>query len=283
MTRGKDMGQRKSVPAKTAQTQVSAHFVHVLKAYIDKIPTISSNERFHTFAHSVVGPKKLIDHRNFEKKMANELTHSFITTEEDIPAESRNADEHFTDVETREDDPMEKDGMHSSSHHVFSFQNRESLQESPVLLCPRPEPSYDDLDASSCLANLLICRSPEEEQTISPTSTAFCRSALPSVSMPPFLSDIRDKPSLLRCFAWSQDSQEERRMTKRRKENPAERTTDSSRPTLLRRDSSPTMVHWEEKIDTMELSDALRHSGNSAPLVFSHSSQSIGCSTTQGH
>jgi hypothetical protein len=199
------------------------------------------------------------------EKMANELTLSFITKEEDIPAESRNAAEHFTDVETREDDRIEKDGMDSSSHHVFSSQNRESIQESSVLLPPRLEPFYDDPDASSRLANLLFYRSPEEEQTISPTSAAFCRSESPSVSMPPFLSESqvlmplgkRDKPTLLRCFAWSQDSQEERRLTKRTKEDPNERTTSSSGPTHVRRDSSPTMVHWEEKIDTMELSDAL--------------------------
>jgi hypothetical protein len=199
--------------------------------------------------------------------MANKLTLSFFTTEEDSPSESRNTDEDFTDVETREDDRMEKDDMDSSSHHIFSLQNRESLQESPVLLSPRLEPSYDDLDASSRLANSLFYRSPEEEQIISPTSTtAFCRSESPTVSMPPFSSDSqllvpslgkRDKPTLLRCFAWSQDSQDEGRLTKRRKEDPAERTTSSSGLALARRDSSPTMVHWEEKVDAMELSDAL--------------------------
>jgi hypothetical protein len=74
------------------------------------------------FIHSLI---QLLDPNNsltiaVSEKMANELKLSFITKEEDIPAESRNAVEHFTDVETREDDRIEKDRMDSSSHHVFS-------------------------------------------------------------------------------------------------------------------------------------------------------------------
>lgn len=197
---------------------------------------------------------------------------SFTMTGEEMATESQSGDTLFLDAETREDgdDRMGKDD--SPTDVAFIIQERESLQESPVFLSARLDPSYDDLDSCSRLANVgSFYRSSIED---SPTTTTFVRQEQPH-SLPPFLSDAclprgkRDKPSLLRSLAWSQDSQEERRLSKRLKEDTVVSTDLKQQPNnnsgQVRRNSSPTLVHWEEKIEGMEISDILRKAVQHSP------------------
>jgi hypothetical protein len=172
---------------------------------------------------------------------------------------SQDDDQNFEKIETREDDRMEQDEESASQ------QTRETSQEQPVMLLPRFSFSYDDISDASRLASYGSPKTPEAETRESPTSTAFlCTANRRLPSSPSSASGIRSKPALLRSLAWSQDSQEERRETKRKKEDPLKTPPSSSSEITSklgqrnRRDSSsPTMVHWEEKIEIMELSDVL--------------------------
>eukprot|EP00980_Cylindrotheca_fusiformis_P010763 scaffold2435_cov121-Cylindrotheca_fusiformis.AAC.3 len=189
------------------------------------------------------------------------------------------------DAETREDDDvqMNKDDGLDSSSDVGSLQKRESLQESPVLLEPRLSSSCDELDSWSRLDHHHVHSFYRFKPDDSPTTTTYLRQTSSSSSalpMPPFLGggDItsssrgkRDKPTLLRSLAWSQDSQEERRLAKRYKEDSTTTSSTShthqqscnctpttTTTTKGRRNSgSPTLVHWEENIEGLELSEIL--------------------------
>lgn len=187
-------------------------------------------------------------------------------------------------IMSMEDCNDEESSLIAPAIHQISEESRQ--HESPVMLSARCDSIFneDDEEEASRIAMYNGLRSPEEERRISPVSTNFLRSEteLPSTmppSFPPFLSDAaavgssslipsplnnnkQDKPALLRSLAWSQDSQEERRTTKRRKEEPPMPLLESlNTPQSLHHrrtnSGSPTMVHWEEKIEVIELSDVL--------------------------
>lgn len=141
-----------------------------------------------------------------------------------------------------------------------SFSISTGRDEEPVQLYPRFDPSFDtsEHDQYSIQA---ACTSP----SLGSTSRDFFRDSI----LPPPLPEIgvissnkRDKPSLCRSMAWSQDSLDERRIPKRC------RREDAS-PTALNEafsfsgyqqsledstNNGPIAIHWEEKIvDSMEL------------------------------
>lgn len=129
---------------------------------------------------------------------------------------------------------------------------REDGPENPVQLSPRLCSSYT---ANDCMS---IC-TPMEIQT----STSFKDFLRQQNPCPPIPSKSdrspikRENPPLLRSLAWSQDSQDEFRLAKRRRGD----DTSTRSWSLHRRQpsSSPTMVHWEEKIvDPMHLTAVLQ-------------------------
>jgi hypothetical protein len=144
-----------------------------------------------------------------------------------------------------------------------------------VHLSPRFDPSYatgsifhegDNLSIQACVSS----GDPIEFGSPSSTSSAFLKGFLRENScptMPPSNESLikRDKPMAMLCrsMAWSQDSMDELRVAKRsKKEEPHRSLKDEfvfSGFHHRRKDSSPTMVHWEEKIaGPMDLTKAVQ-------------------------
>lgn len=173
--------------------------------------------------------------------------------------ESRNADEYFNETpEDRFDNNIdnEEDSMQLSPLHTM----REGVQEE----------HHGFLDSSLSLSHDddTEHHHHHHHKHGSPRRTATFLRAMESPTSSPL--GKRDKPTLLRSLAWSQDSQDETRLPKRRKEehnshtapklslslsadvaNSCAKQTDA--PHHVRKNSSPTMVHWEEKIEVMDL------------------------------
>ena len=126
-------------------------------------------------------------------------------------------------------------------------QSREDRREYPVQLSPRISSSCTIDEGSVCECFELHTSSSFKE---------FLRhNPCPTIPGNPISPRQREKPQLLRSMAWSQDSQDEIRLSKRRKGEDNTTTLWGHR----RGDSSPTMVHWEEKIvDPMDLSNILK-------------------------
>lgn len=143
-------------------------------------------------------------------------------------------------------------------------------EEEPVFLMPRFGPSCD---ADDDMMSLQACTSSNSasdwHSRPSHQAQGYLRHSPPSLQMPGCDTSLRspsnamslfrrdDKPTLCRSLAWSQDSMEERRQTKRsRKEDltftptsvQEEHFSFSGYGQHKRQDSSPTMVHWEEKV-----------------------------------
>ena len=157
------------------------------------------------------------------------------------------------DTDTQDDgciattDSREEERQLSSCEDSFSM----SRDEDPVQLYPRVDPSFD----SSSFGG-------------SGKERGFLREDSSPPSLPHILDDPfkREKPSLCRSMAWSQDSMDERRNVKRMRTGREEASPTT--PTALNdvfsfsgyqltREPSAdslTPIHWEEKIvDSMQL------------------------------
>lgn len=145
-----------------------------------------------------------------------------------------------------------------------SFSMSMGREEEPVQLYPRFDPSFDASDDHLSIQG--ACTS----SSLGSTDRDFLRDS----SFPPSIpgvgecSDKRDKPSLCRSMAWSQDSLDERRIIKRcRREEPSPTSLNKAfsfsgyQPSWLQNAASTlTAIHWEEKIvDSMELISFLDH------------------------
>jgi hypothetical protein len=143
-----------------------------------------------------------------------------------------------------------------------------------VHLSPRFDPSYvtesffhedDDLSIQACVSS----SDPIEFGSPSSTSSAlkgFLReNSCPTMPQSNESLMKRDKPRAMLCrsMAWSQDSMDELRVAKRSKKEESHRSLKDefvfSGFHHRRKDSSPTMVHWEEKIaGPMDLTNAMQ-------------------------
>lgn len=130
----------------------------------------------------------------------------------------------------------------------FSINARDD--EEPVHLLPQCPPSYEFNDDD--LQSLQACASSSDQIDLSSQSIKEFLRDYPCPVMPQSNDSPqeKDKPSLCRSLAWSQDSMEERRVVKRcRNDELSPRLIPNPGGNLNRQnDSSPTMVHWEEKV-----------------------------------
>jgi hypothetical protein len=111
-------------------------------------------------------------------------------------------------------------------------------------------------------AGISLCETPPAEVCTSTPFKASFKDFLRQNPCPAILNNSaspiqRENPPLLRSLAWSQDSQDEKRLAKRRR---GEDNYTASWPKHRRQDSSsPTRVHWEEKIaGPMDLTNAIQ-------------------------
>ena len=182
---------------------------------------------------------------------------------------------------------MEEEGMmtmatdtREDERHSQASREVRDEEEDPVFLVPRFSSSYDMdddiLSLQACTSSNGVSdwfyRAPHHQ------AQAFLRQSPPSPQIPDCLElpspssansngHTDDKPSLCRSLAWSQDSMEERRYTKRSRIEDMTFTPTSVHEESFsfsgyghkRNDSSPTMVHWEEKVvDSIDLVGVLQ-------------------------